>query len=39
MLKSTLNGVKTLHGFFDPIIFTEKMIYINEDGEGKVWMD
>lgn len=39
LLKAVLNGAKVLLEYFEPIVFTEKMIYISQNGSAKVWMD
>lgn len=38
-LKSALRGVKILFQYFEPIVFTDKMVFITQQGEAKIWMD
>lgn len=39
LLKETLVATLLLFDYFEPVLFTEKMIYLTEESSIKVWVD
>lgn len=39
LIKLVLSAILTLIEYFQPVIFTDKMMYLTEQGSIKIWID